>query len=220
MGEETSDGRAEGVQFPRTERYEAPLYLAKYLERQSRGQQTGDVDPDDKTPLLAAVQERRTVDHRSASSLHQRVGRMQQAMSEDNRTKEISAPPSSNEAGGRRYLIRHGRTQGYSTEAGLTPGGTSSTLWSHGQQADVQRRDHRDPSCRHQSVGQTATQIQMGLLDGLAMFEKNIKVFEPAPMLSSKPGRCPDGLKDVTRPVILRHPQGSRERAGDGRMAG
>jgi hypothetical protein len=50
---------------------------------------------------------------------------MQQALSEDNRNKEISAPPAAQpRIANEIYLIRHGETQGYSTESGLTPLGS------------------------------------------------------------------------------------------------
>jgi len=202
-----NDGRAEGVQFPRTERYEAPLYLAKYLERQSRAPQTEDGDPDDKTPLyLQRFRERREQGSITDQlpPLHQRVGLgMQQAMSEDNRTKEISAPPEARmKLAADVYLIRHGETQGYSTEAGLTPGGNWQAH-TYGHTVSKRVTNGETIVIRHANTnraGQTATQIHRGLLDGLAMFEKDIKVFEPAPMEEFRNFQVatPDGLKDIT----------------------
>ena len=193
---------------PRTERYEAPLYLAKYLERRaSEDRADEDEQADTSTPLYL----RRFRARRSAESitqqlppLYQRVGlEMQQAMSEDNRTKEISAPPGARlKLAADVYLIRHGETQGYSTEAGLTPGGT----WqSHTYGHTVAKRVSPGETVviRHAATnraGQTADNIHRGLLDGLAMFEKDVKVFEPEPMEEFRNFQIatPDGLRDPT----------------------
>jgi len=128
---------------------------------------------------------------------------MQQALSEDNRTKEISAPPQARlKLAADVYLIRHGETQGYSTEAGLTPAGT----WqAHTYGHNVSKRVFNGETIviRHADTnraGQTAANIHRGLLDGLAMFEKGVKVFEPAPMEEFRNFgvATPEGIKDIT----------------------
>ena len=124
-------------------------------------------------------------------------------MSEDNRTKEISAPP-----GARKklladvFLIRHGETQGYSTESGLTPLGTWQAH-TYGHTIGKRVSPGETVVIRNAATnraGQTAENIHRGLMDGIAMFEKDVKVFEPEPMtefLNFKVA-TPDGLRDVT----------------------
>jgi broad specificity phosphatase PhoE len=182
------------------------MYLAKYLERQAR---TGGAAPgeDDQTPLyLRRFRERREAETitEQLPPLYQRVGLgMQQAMSEDNRTKELSAPPEAR----RRmvadvFLIRHGETQGYSTEAGLTPLGT----WqAHTYGHTIAKRVSPGETLvlRHAATNratQTIENVHRGLMDGVVMFEKDVKVFEPEPMEEFRnfAVATPDGLRDVT----------------------
>lgn len=201
------------TQLPRTERYEAPLYLAKYLERQARSRRTEEVAEEEGTSPLYLRRFRERRDQESITEqlppLYQRVGlEMQQALSEDNRTKEISAPPQARvKLAADVYLVRHGETQGYSTEAGLTPAGT----WqAHTYGHNVSKRISNGETIviRHADTnraGQTAANIHRGLVDGLAMFEKGVKVFEPAPMEEFRNFgvATPEGIKDIT--AAFRH---------------
>jgi broad specificity phosphatase PhoE len=128
---------------------------------------------------------------------------MQQALSEDNRNKEISAPPAArpriaNEV----YLIRHGETQGYSSESGLTPMGTWQAH-TYGHTMSKRVKTGESIVVRHAATnraGDTAQQIHRGLVDGLAMFEKDVKVFEPEPMAEFRNFgvATPEGMRDVT----------------------
>lgn len=195
------------VHLPRTERYEAPLYLAKYLERQAKARHVDDYEQDDNTPLyLRRFRERREEQSitEQLPPLHQRVGLgMQQALSEDNRTKEISAPPEAKmKLAADVYLIRHAETQGYSTEAGLTPLGTWQAH-TYGHNVSKRVSEGETIVVRHADTnraGQTAQHLHRGLVDGLAMFEKNVKVFEPAAMQEFRNFQVatPDGMRDVT----------------------
>ncbi|MCA1735101.1 MAG: histidine phosphatase family protein [Actinobacteria bacterium] len=195
------------INFPRTERYEAPLYLAKYLERQAKSKQNVEEDGDDSLPLyLRQFRQRRDGNSITEQQppLYQRVGlAMQQSMSEDNRTKEISAPPEArSKLAADVYLIRHGETQGYSTEAGLTPSGTWQAH-TYGHTISKRVSSGETIVLRHAATnraGQTAIHVHKGLTDGLAMFEKDVKVFEPAPMEEFRNFQVatPDGLRDVT----------------------
>jgi broad specificity phosphatase PhoE len=192
--------------FPRTERDEAPLYLAKYLERQAR-HDVEEETTDDDTPLyLRRFRQRRESETTGAPTqpLYERASHgMQQSMSEDNRTKEISAPPNAKKKLlADVYLIRHGETQGYSTESGLTPLGS----WqAHTYGHNIAKRVSPGEtvvirSAATNRAGQTAENIHRGLMDGVAMFEKDVKVFEPEPMsefLNFKVA-TPDGLRDIT----------------------
>jgi broad specificity phosphatase PhoE len=192
-------------QFPRTERDEAPLYLARYLERQAKAREPEPEDED--TPLyLRRFRQRResqTITDQ-LPPLYQRVGHgMQQALSEDNRNKEISAPPAARpQVANEVYLIRHGETQGYSTESGLTPLGAWQAH-TYGHTLAKRVKSGETVVVRHAATnraGQTAESIHRGLLDGLALFEKDLKVFEPGPMdeFRNFAVATPDGLRDVT----------------------
>ena len=193
--------------LPRTERDEAPLYLAKYLERQARDRDVGTDDGDDTTPLyLRQFRKRRSEDTLTEPlpPLYQRVDLgMQQAMSEDNRNKEIAAPPAAKpRIANEIYLVRHAETQGYSSESGITPMGT----WQAHTYGHTMAKRVRDGetivvrSAATNRAGQTAAQIHRGLVDGLAMFEKDVKVFEPEPMPEFRNFgvATPEGLRDVT----------------------
>lgn len=192
-------------QFPRTERDEAPLYLARYLERQAKAREPEPTDDD--TPLyLRRFRQRRESETITDQlpPLYQRVGHgMQQALSEDNRNKEISAPPAARpQVANEVYLIRHGETQGYSTESGLTPLGTWQAH-TYGHTLAKRVKSGETVVVRHAATnraGQTAESIHRGLLDGLALFEKDLKVFEPGPMEEFRnfAVATPDGLRDVT----------------------
>jgi broad specificity phosphatase PhoE len=201
---------AERPRLPHVERDEAPLYLARYYQRQARERgdpPAGDGDQRDTTPLyLRRFRERRA--HTSITDptppLWQRAGAgMQRALSEDNRNKEIIAPPEArHEVANDVYLLRHGETQGYSTEAGLTPlGGWQAHTWGHtlakriadGEEVVI-------ASAATNRAGQTARQVHKGLLDGLTMFEKDVKVHDPVALAEFRnfAVATPDGLRDVT----------------------
>jgi broad specificity phosphatase PhoE len=193
-------------QLPRTERDEAPMYLAKYLERQARSEDA-DVESDEGTPLyLRQFRKRRTEEALTEQlpPLYQRVDLgMQQAMSEDNRNKEISAPPEAKpRVANEIYLVRHAETQGYSSESGITPMGTwQAHTYGHTMAKRVRSGETIVVrSAATNRAGQTAAQIHRGLVDGLAMFEKDVKVFEPEPMEEFRNFRVatPDGIRDVT----------------------
>ena len=207
------------------DRYEAPMYLAKYRERQPERhagrRPEGYADPgsnghgapadptapgDDGTPLYLKRFRERT--ERSPvdpdQPLWQRADlSVQQALTEDNRNKEISAPAEAyrkltNDV----YLIRHGETQGYSTDSGLTPQGA----WqAHSYGRTLARRISSGETVvfRHAPTNrarETAEQIRRGLADGLEQYEKEITVVEPEPMDEFRNFQfvSPDGLKDVT----------------------
>lgn len=194
--------------FPTTDRDEAPLYLARYLQRQ-REDSPGDTEPekDETTPLyLRRFRERPTPEEVPSANvpLYQRAGLgMQRALSEDNRNKEILAPPEAKvDLAADIYLVRHAETQGYSTESGLTPLGTwQAHSWGHTLAKRV--KDGETIVVRSAKTNRatgTALQIHRGLVDGLAMFEKDVKVFEPEGMLEFRnfAVASPDGLKDPT----------------------
>src|SRR5688572_5334055 len=111
-----------------TDRFEAPMYLARFRERRALADDDN-AERENGAPLyLKRFRDRaaRSVPTADvALPLWQRAELgTQQALTEDNRNKEISAPASSarqvlNDV----FLIRHGETQGYSIDSGLTPQG-------------------------------------------------------------------------------------------------
>lgn len=194
----------------RTERDEAPMYLARYLQRQEqegRGEAPDADGPDDGTPLYLRRFRQRPEQESTTEPqppLWERTGPgMQRALSEDNRNKEISPPPEARRAlASDVYLLRHGETQGYSTESGLTPLGTwQAHEWGHTLAKRV--KDGETVvfvNAATNRAGQTADQAHKGFLDGLEMFEKDVKVVEPTPMIEFRnfAVATPEGLRDVT----------------------
>ena len=88
--------REEKRSLPTTDRDEAPLYLARYLQRQQDTPTKEETETDEATPLyLRRFRERPSPEEPTTNvPLYQRVGLgMQRSLSEDNRNKEISAPP-------------------------------------------------------------------------------------------------------------------------------
>lgn len=213
-----TEGNGQRPQLRRTDRDEAPLYLARYLERQARSAPAGDHAPDgdDGTPLYL----RRFRERRSSQTitdqlppLWERTGHgMQRTLSEDNRNKEIVAPPGAipriaNDV----YLVRHGETQGYSTESGLSPlGSWQAHTWGHTLAKRIRSGERVLLACAATNrARQTAEHIQRGLLDGLAMFEKEVEVHGPTATEEFRnfAVATPGGLRDVTSAFRQYHAQ-------------
>ncbi len=201
MSEPTNNGAG-----PSTDRFDAPLYLARYRDRQSHRQP----EADDSTAVVDEPLYLKRFRHRSDSAvptdmpLWQRGDlATQQALTEDNRNKEISAPPSSarqllNDV----YLIRHGETQGYSTDSGLTPQGAWQAH-TYGRTLSRRMKSGETIVFRHAATNrarETAEQIHRGLTDGLQQYEKDITIVEPESANEFRNFQfvAPDGLKDVT----------------------
>ncbi len=203
--------------LPPTERNEAPLYLARHREAEkgNRGDHRADSNYTDKggehpeedgTPIylrrFRTKGETPSIGH--DKPLYERSPlAIQQALTEDNRNKEISPPAAAmrkmlNDV----YLIRHGETQGYSTDSGLTPQG-SWQAHTYGHTLAKRLKSGEEIVFRHADTNrarETAEQIHRGLLDGMRQYEKDIKVHEPEPMHEFRNFQfvAPDGLKDVT----------------------
>jgi hypothetical protein len=126
---------AEDPPLPRTERPDAPLYLASYLRRRARAAAPepggepapAETEADTTTPLyLRRFRERRADPDAPDAPPPVWNGEpleVTRAWAEITRTKEV-VPET--EAGAFRvaaqvHIVRHGETQGYSTESGLTP---------------------------------------------------------------------------------------------------
>ena len=193
------------------DRFDAPLYLARFRQRRTTPQPPADRSDDaaqgDSAPLyLKTFRQRQAGAPAEApdTPLWQRAElATQQALTEDNRNKEIAPPPSANrQLLNDVYLIRHGETQGYSTDSGLTPQGAWQAH-SYGRTLARRIKSGETVVFRHAATNrarETAEQIHRGLLDGLVQYEKEITIVEPAPADEFRNFQfvAPDGLKDVT----------------------
>src|SRR5829696_304547 len=124
--------------LPRTERPGAPLYLASYHRRRARtaAPETGTqaTETDGATPLyLRRFRERRADPDAPDAPPPVWNGEpleVTRAWADITRTKEIvpATPAGAFRVAAQVHIIRHGETQGYSTESGLTPlGGWQAT---------------------------------------------------------------------------------------------
>ena len=190
--------------LPRTERPDAPAYLTRHLSRRAAAPAPAPErdDPQEETPLyLRRFRERGTSDEVLYDGA---VVGSSRAWAEVTRTKEIV--PERREELTRVdcdiYLVRHGETQGYSTESGLTPLGS----WQgHRRGQEIARRVTDDmpvellcaPTNR---ARQTAEHLRRGLVDNAELFgrsprigaiheDQNFRNFEV---------RTPHGPRDVT----------------------
>jgi broad specificity phosphatase PhoE len=201
-------------------RVDAPLYVAKYRERQAaehRALLADGSDTDATVPMYLRRFRNRdaTSAPKPSTPLWQRAGiDVQRSLTEDNRNKEISAPPEARQIiRNDCYLIRHGETQGYSTDSGLTPQG----LWqshTYGRTMAKRIKSGETVVFRHARTNrarETAEQVHLGLLEGCEQFEKDITIHEPEPMDEFRNFQfaSPDGLRDVT--TAFRHFYAVRE---------
>ena len=208
-------------------RYEAPDYLSRYRSRRGGGKAspedptqcdrasaaaapTAPVAPPegDGTPLyLRRFRERGGVNGApvETTTVEYEGQRFTPALAEASRGKEVAAPVerrASEKIVCEISIIRHGITQGYSTDAGLTPMGG----WqAHRRGHELARRfDHGDRVrlvCADTNrARQTADQIYRGVTDGLAMWGIDASISEPEPIaeLRNFGVWTPDGLRDVT----------------------
>lgn len=188
-------------------RVEEPSYVARYRAREAnRPSETVDeTDPESLPLYLRTYRDRAAVpsaDH--DTPLWQRASlEVQRALTEDNRNKEILAPREALRAMANDvFLIRHGETQGYLTDSGLTPQG----VWqahSYGHTLSKRLRDGEIVAFRHADTNrarETAEHIHRGLIDGAVQFERDITIHEPEPMDEFRNFQfvSSTGLKDVT----------------------
>jgi broad specificity phosphatase PhoE len=201
---------APATALPRTERPDAPAYLSRYLEREGLGgkPKTTDDRADSATPLyLRRFRERRDAPTALTAPLPLWEGQeldVTRAWAEVTRTKEL-VPERRDQAAKVTtdvYFVRHGETQGYSSESGLTPLGS----WqAHQRGQEIARRvltGHRVAmACAETNrARQTSEHLRRGLLDGLALFGRTAEVgkIEEAPEFRNFQVSTPWGFKDVT----------------------
>lgn len=189
--------------LPRTERPDAPAYLNRHLSRRAAPAVTArERETDEETPLYL----RRFRDRAQGQEVmyEGNVVGTSRAWAEVTRTKEI-VPERREELTDVAcdiYLVRHGETQGYSSESGLTPLGS----WqAHRRGQEIARRitDGMQvellcaPTNR---ARQTGEHLRRGLVDNVELFgrspqigalheDQNFRNFEV---------RTPDGPRDVT----------------------
>ena len=190
--------------LPRTERPDAPAYLTRHLARRAATTAPAPREADDGVPLyLRRFRER---EHRTEEVIWDGdVIGTSRAWADVTRTKEI-IPERREELADVDcdvYLVRHGETQGYSSESGLTPLGS----WqAHRRGQELARRvfdgQRVEMLCAPTNrARQTAQHLRRGLLDNVALFgrgepevsevteDENFRNFEVA---------TPEGPRDVT----------------------
>ncbi len=205
----TAPGAAKS-DLPRTERPDAPAYLQRYYERARTGGKAHDID--DRESGEGPLYLRRFRERRDASVLGSEVAPYEgqdiagsRAWAEVTRTKEIvlerreQAVSVTTDV----YFVRHGETQGYSTESGLTPLGS----WqAHRRGMELARRvmDGHTVimgSADTNRARQTAEHLRRGLLDQVALFGRTATVSEITPMAEFRnfAVSTPEGFRDVTQ---------------------
>lgn len=220
-GDETSNG------LPRTERPDAPAYLTRYRARQRQSQPADDDDTGTNgVPLyLRRFRDRdRNDDHVMYEG---NIVGSSRAWAEVTRTKEIVPERRDQQASIACdiYLVRHGETQGYSTESGLTPLGS----WqAHRRGQEIARRVYDGnrvallcaPTNRAQ---QTAEHLRRGLLDNVRMFgrDANIGEMQTDQNFRNFEVATSEGPRDVTSAFRLYHREMEKyERVGLGERPG
>ena len=211
MTDENGEGPAPaGPAFRRTDRTDAPYYLARYAERRGLKQaaqsaSTTEADADAGLPLYLRRFRERGAQNQGAAVLEVDGERFTSEFAGASRDKEIVAPPErrrQEDFATEIRIIRHGITQGYSTDAGLTPmGGWQSHQRGHSLSKSVRPGQKVRIVCADTSrARQTADQIYRGMTDGLRQWgrEADIGAPEPIPELRNFQVWTPEGPRDVT----------------------
>jgi broad specificity phosphatase PhoE len=204
------------------DRYEAPDYLSRYRNRRGSAPPTesdtanADTAPSapsappegDGTPLyLRRFRERGSsaADASLDTSVSYEGARFTPALAEASRGKEVAAPierRASERIVCEISIIRHGITQGYSTDAGLTPmGGWQAHRRGHELARRWENGDRVRLVCADTNrARQTADQLFRGAKDGLSMWGIDAELTDPEPIeeLRNFGVWTPDGLRDVT----------------------
>ena len=228
-GEPNGSGRAD---LPRTERPDAPAYLTRYQSRGTGGP-SGAVDgaaADADVPLYLRRFRERQEGTASPGDLPQWNGEdlgVTRSWADVTRTKEIVPERRDQQATVVTdvYFVRHGETQGYSSESGLTPLGS----WqAHRRGQEIARRvqtGHRvimacAPTNR---ARQTAEHLRRGLADNLQLFGRDAEVspITAMPEFGNFAVATPYGPRDVTSAFRLYHREMEKyERIGLGERPG
>lgn len=209
-----ADGGTARPRLSHMDRTDPPGYLQKYLERESHGGKRHELDDrggdrtDDVPLYLRRFRDRRSGANPLETPLPTWEGEdlgVTMARAQITKTKEIV--PESREQSGpsvltQVHIIRHGETQGYSTESGLTPLGS----WQvHRRGFDISK-SIREGERVHivcadtNRARQTSEGIRKGLLDGLTMWGREAEISEVHAMEEFRNFQVwtPEGLRDVT----------------------
>ena len=230
----TEDPPAAPPAAPRTERPDAPAYLTRHLARRAAAPSPtapdapGDPAPDDDPATPLYLRRFRARGHRSDEVTHDgNVIGASRAWAEVTRTKEI-VPERRDQLATVDcdvYLVRHGETQGYSSESGLTPLGS----WqAHRRGQEIARRVTDGmrvellcaPTNR---ARQTAEHLRRGLLDNIGLFGRDAYVGElhDSADFRNFEVATPDGPRDVTSAFRVYHREMEKyERVGLGERPG
>jgi broad specificity phosphatase PhoE len=215
--------------LPRTERPDAPAYLIRHQARAAAARPAGEPEPSDVPLYLRRFRERQAASaERDDMPLWngEELG-VTRSWADVTRTKEIVPERRDQQAKVVTdvYFVRHGETQGYSSESGLTPLGS----WqAHRRGQEIARRvqtGHRvvlacAPTNR---ARQTAEHLGRGLADNLRLFGRDAEVTEitPMPEFGNFAVATPSGPRDVTSAFRLYHREMEKyERIGLGERPG
>ena len=132
------NGERSAPAFRRTDRTDAPYYLARYTERAGLKRSSpaaSPTDADEDLPLYLRRFRERGTETASAALLEVDGERFTREFAGTSRDKEIVPPPerrAQEDFATEIRIIRHGITQGYQTDSGLTPmGGWQSHQRGH-----------------------------------------------------------------------------------------
>ncbi len=214
--------------LPRTERPDPPAYLTRHLARRSAPTPATPDAPEeqDETPLyLRRFRER---EQRTDPIMYDgNVIGASRAWAEVTRTKEI-VPERRDQLAAVDcdiYLVRHGETQGYSSESGLTPLGS----WqAHRRGQEIARRVLDGMSVEllcapTNRARQTGEHLRRGLLDNVDLFGREAVIgdLRDAPDFRNFEVATPEGPRDVTSAFRLYHREMEKyERVGLGERPG
>jgi broad specificity phosphatase PhoE len=196
--------------LPRTERPDAPAYLTRHRARVQPappGEADGAGSDDASVPLYLRRFRERKAGPGDVDDVPlwqgQELG-VTRSWADVTRTKEIVPERREQHASivTDVYLVRHGETQGYSSESGLTPLGS----WqAHRRGQEIARRvqtgHHVTMACAPTNrARQTAQHLQRGLQDNLRLFGREAEVSDIQELteFGNFAVATPDGPRDVT----------------------
>ncbi|MCW2643915.1 MAG: hypothetical protein QOF87_4847 [Pseudonocardiales bacterium] len=217
--------------LPRTDRPDAPAYLTRHQQRAAARTVPPTADDRDVPLYLRRFRERRDgageLDAEPMPTWQGSDLGVTPEWAAVTRTKEIVPERREQQASAVTdvYFVRHGETQGYSSESGLTPLGS----WqAHRRGQEISRRvltGHRVviASAETNRARQTAEHLRRGLLDNVSLFGREAEVGEVtgAPEFRNFAVSTPQGPRDVTAAFRLYHREMERyERIGLGERPG
>lgn len=193
------DGTGDAIVSPPTERSATPAYLLSYRERRSSDASAPGAGPLSRRRFHGSGPEQATS---QASPLV--AGDVPRRWADVTRSRELvpEGPDEAVRVATDVYFVRHGETQGYSSESGLTPLGS----WqAHRRGQELARGVMSGHAVRlacadTHRARQTAEHLRLGLLDGLAQFGRDAEVGEVTayPEFQNFGVSTPDGVRDVT----------------------